>query len=388
MTVDGGRAAFRRVDQHELRITPDKPVPAGERFEVVVRYAGKPGRLSYAGERNWLADADEVVTMNEPHMAPWWFPANDHPLDKARFDIHVTVPRGTDVVANGLPRGSEARAGGPPTTGARPTRWRPTSRSSPPVILHRERGTAAGTAVAHRGRASDARQRGQVRRRRLARTPEVTSGCEAAARGLPVRRDGRPGHRPPTSGFALENQTRPTYPRSVGGSTIYLLVHELAHQWFGDSVSVRGWRDIWLNEGFASYIEARWEETHGGPSAEAWLRRAHDQYGADEEFWKLAIADPGAAADLRRGRLRPRRDDAGALRNSSATGRSRRCCRTWVEQPGAATPPPRTSWALAEQVSGRTSTPSSTPGSSRPRSRPTPPPTGSADDRPAGWRQT
>ena len=109
-------------------------MPAGERFEVVVRYAGKPGRLSYAGERNWLADADEVVTMNEPHMAPWWFPANDHPLDKARFDVHVTVPRGTDVVSNGLPaRRSDSAAAGPPTTGVRPTRWRPTSPSSPPV---------------------------------------------------------------------------------------------------------------------------------------------------------------------------------------------------------------------------------------------------------------
>ena len=70
-------------------------------FSVVVHYLGRPGPISYEHERNWLANRFEVVTMNEPHMAPWWFPANDHPLDKASFDIHITVPSDRKVVANG-----------------------------------------------------------------------------------------------------------------------------------------------------------------------------------------------------------------------------------------------------------------------------------------------
>ena len=53
----------------------------------VVRTPGCPGAARYDGESNWLADRHEVVAMNQPHMAPWWFPSNDHPRDKALMDI-------------------------------------------------------------------------------------------------------------------------------------------------------------------------------------------------------------------------------------------------------------------------------------------------------------
>ena len=349
--VDGRRAAFRRVDKHELRIKPDEPVSAGERFEVVVRYDGKPGRVSYAGERNWLADGDEVVTMNEPHMAPWWFPANDHPLDKARFDIHVTVPRGTDVVSNGLPQGTRRR-------GAWTTHhWR-----APDPMATYLAFFAAGDYIVESGRKGglpwvNAVSRGLTRSseevavRWLRKTPTITSWLEDELGDYPFGSTGGlvTGLNP---GFALENQTRPTYP-FVGGSATYLLVHELAHQWFGDSVSVRGWRDIWLNEGFASYLEARWDETHGGPSADAWLRRAHDQYGAEEEFWKLAISDPGPGrifdgAVYDRGAM-----TLAALRNVIGDSAFARLLRTWVEQRRHGNAATEDFMALAEQVSGR-----------------------------------
>ena len=64
-------------------------------------YAGDPGDEEYLGDSKWHADAHEVVTMDEPHMAPWWFPANDHPTDKALMDISITVPRGNRVISNG-----------------------------------------------------------------------------------------------------------------------------------------------------------------------------------------------------------------------------------------------------------------------------------------------
>ncbi|QBR94104.1 hypothetical protein [Nocardioides euryhalodurans] len=107
VAVAGVPADVARPRQHELRITPAEPLAAGTRFRVRVTYDGHPGPVGYDGEKNWLADEHEVVAMNQPHMAPWWFPANDHPSDKALMDISITVPRGRQVVANGNPVGRE-----------------------------------------------------------------------------------------------------------------------------------------------------------------------------------------------------------------------------------------------------------------------------------------
>ena len=97
-------------------------------------------------------------------------------------------------------------------------------------------------------------------------------------------------------GYALENQTRPIYARdfftdSISGDNV--IVHELAHQWFGDNVSVAKWKDIWLNEGFATYAEWLWSEHEGLGTAQQVFEAFYNNRPADDPFWTLPIGDPG-----------------------------------------------------------------------------------------------
>ncbi|MEO9324877.1 M1 family metallopeptidase [Nocardioides sp. C4-1] len=291
--VDGVPAAYTKPDPHELQITPAAAVPRGRVVDVVVTYAGRPGPIGYAGERNWLAGAGEVVAINEPHMAPWWFAANDHPLDKATFDVRITGPATHQVISNGLPAGRTV-SGSLATT-----HWR----STDPMTTYNAF-FALGRYQVERtvqdrlpsfvavSRDLDPSRRGPALRA-LRRSAEVTAWLARRLGPYPFESTG--GVVSPLAaraGFALENQTRPVYPVAPSRS---LMVHELAHQWFGNSVSLRRWRDIWLNEGLATFMEHYDVERRGGQSAQTWLRDERGFNLGVPSFWRTPVSDPGPA---------------------------------------------------------------------------------------------
>ena len=351
--VDGRRADFRQVGDHELRITPASPLAAGTQFRVSVAYAGRPAVERSEGESNWLADELEVVAMNEPHMATWWFPANDHPLDKASFDIWITVPRGNDVIANGVLVDRKRH-------GRRPVyHWRAVEPMAPYLAFFAAGSfdTRAGSCNGIPSYVAVSKRRQVVQRGLTSRNladqtcavltaystvlgPYPFSATGGVVTGLPVH-------------FALENQTRPTYP-GLPGPTEALVAHEVAHQWFGDSVSVSGWRDVWLNEGFAQFLQTYYlTEVLSGRSMQNWLTETYAGSANDREFWELAIDDPGPQ-HLFAGQVYSRGSMAvQALRHRIGDSAFWTLLRTWVEQRRYGNGSVADFRALAASVSGQ-----------------------------------
>ncbi len=295
--VNGERARFRQTAR-ELVVRPVSPVRKGHRLRVQVTYAGTPGQRTLGGFTPWATTRDGAVAVGEPEIAAWWFPSNDHPSDKASFDVAVTVPRHKQVVSNGQLVGKRV------AHGDATYRWRTRSQMAPYLAF-----MAVGDFIIRRGRAAGLPYVYAVSK---ALSPRVRKNAlrglrytSAATRFL-VNQWGRypfaqiggvvPG--PVTShnfGYALENQTRPLYaPASFSsGRARSLVVHEMAHQWFGDAVALRRWKHIWLNEGLATYSEWIWSGHRGGDTADETFHRYYDNLEAGNGFWKMRIGDPG-----------------------------------------------------------------------------------------------
>ena len=292
VTVDGAAARFARSGQ-ELQITPARGLAKGRDFRVVVRYDGIPDPILSGSEaRGFFRTLTGAVFVGQPFAATSWFPVNDHPLDRATYRVAVDVPAGLTGVSNGVLE--DSRSAGNRTV------W--TWRAADPMasyLVTLAVGDLELTAYTKNGvRYWDAVDRvlgPGFAREALDKQSMVLETLSSMFGPYPFDVGGAIVHAA-TAQFALETQTRPVYASrffNAGGAGIGVIVHELAHQWFGDDVRLAGWRHIWVNEGFASYAQWLFSERTGTKSADAAFTEAWASYADDAEFWKVRIGDPG-----------------------------------------------------------------------------------------------
>ena len=333
IAVDGVPVMFTRRDS-ELTVQLSSVIPAGERFITEVTYHGRPegqdaptvatlvatvltgifgvgnqgkdaGDAAQYGS-GWWFGRDAIFIAGEPLGAESWFPSNGHPSDKATYTLRLTVPDPYTVVANGSL--SETITSERGTT----TVW--TSRDPIATYLVTFQAARLNTEVREgpdglpiRVAFADSVPQGQ--RTIFDKLPEMIDYFSTIFGPYPFESAGGMVVGSPLF-FALETQTIPVFgeipllgeseltPDELKGyeSTV---AHELAHQWFGNTVSLLRWQDIWLNEGFATYAQILWiEHSEGVVARNRFVAQLYASHAALSPYQDPAVLAERTAADV------------------------------------------------------------------------------------------
>ncbi|MGY4773112.1 M1 family metallopeptidase [Kribbella sp. CWNU-51] len=290
VSVNGRRPQRYVHRQGKLHVTLAATIMDGAEFTVEIQYAGNPKpEDSPWGELGWEELTEGVIVASQPSGAATWFPCNDHPGDKAHYRITVTTDSPYQVVANGRLVSRRVKASR--------TTW----------VFDQAAPMATYLATVQIGRYDVVE---------LATSPVTTRGVLPGSQIREFKTDfGRQqdmmklfcrlfGPYPFGAYTVVVTDDDLEIPLEAQGISIFgsnhvdgrrtserLVAHELAHQWFGNSLTPAQWQHIWLNEGFACYAEWLWSEESRGLTAAQQVAKAHARLRSLPQ--DLMLSDPG-----------------------------------------------------------------------------------------------
>lgn len=301
VTVNGTSGIFDQ-DGAELVITPAAALSAQSPLTVTVTYAGRPdvvgGGTANLGDGGWYRTASGgAFVAGEPTGASTWYPVNEHPADTATFAVTATVPTGWQVISNGVEQ-TDALPAAP--AGMSTFRWAldvPVASYLSTIYIDkftRIDGTLSDGRPVVSAIAPDASADAPDLARQTSQVIDVLSGFFGPY-PMPAAGGIFTGNR---TGFALETATRPVY--TIGTDNLDTVVHELAHQWYGDDVTVQRWSDICLNECFASYASWLYAEKVNGTDLDQLWKSNIRSVLTEPRFWRSPLVDMGAGNEFTR----------------------------------------------------------------------------------------
>ena len=273
VTVSGRKLAYQTAGD-KLIVTLDRQYAAGAPIDFVIHYSAQPKRgLFFVFPDKFHPDRPKQIWANGDTAGGnnrYWFPCYDFPNDKTTTEMLVTVPTGWQVLSNGKLAGVDAH---------NTFHWvqdKPMSTYLISLVAGefdkgQDKWVVPVEYYVPRGRGGDIP-------RTFGRTVDMLQFFSDNIAPYPWAKYAQ--SMVDTFGGGMENTSATTEGASAildardfedrKAATDSLIAHEMAHQWFGDLVTCADWRHTWLNEGFATYFEALWEEHAYGRDVFDW----------------------------------------------------------------------------------------------------------------------
>ena len=295
VTVGAVAARFTHNGK-DLVVTPATPLVTGTSYDVVVKYSGKPRTVAAPTSRGdatglgWNTTSDgRVWTMQKPYGAYTWYPVNDHPSDKATYSITLNVPDTWTGVANGQ-LVSKRHVGSRRITSFtmdQPMASYLATVAIGPYKAYNQTGPH-GLPITYWYPSGQSDLLAPLKK-----TPTTIAWLEKQLGPYPFSRAGvviTPGR------GSVESQTLITFAKDnyrYGSTDVQeQIAHNLVHAWYGASVSPNDWRDVWLTEGPATYLQARYAVSRGWDTWSYWKR----EFARNDDYYRELYGPPGAYA--------------------------------------------------------------------------------------------